>query len=202
MKDMERQLGIMNPDDWYLHSYRQVVDAGGGALLRKFRGLYPLLLHLYPEFPWQFKDRAGDNLQGKKSQNLLAHYVEKLLPPSTRVYTNYKEDTFKYETTGKWVELDVYVPSFKLAFEYQGEHHYEDAHTVFGNMEDFQARDEEKDSLCQSAGITLIRIPFWWDHELASLAATVHYHRPDIVPHPPQDAKPMGHTIVKKLRRY
>ncbi len=31
----------------------------------------------------------------------------------------------------KMYELDIYVPSLSLGFEYQGEHHYED-HFLFG----------------------------------------------------------------------
>jgi hypothetical protein len=33
-------------------------------------------------------------------------------------------------------------------------------------------------------GMTLIEIPYWWDHETSSLRATLHHYRPDLMPSP------------------
>lgn len=40
----------------------------------------------------------------------------------------------------KQMQLDVFVPSLKLAFEYHGKQHYED-HPIFGSFSDQQVRD-------------------------------------------------------------
>ncbi len=65
-----------------------------------------------------------------------------------------------------------------------GIQHYT-THYLFGDHKLQQQRDIEKRQICQQAGITLIDIPYWWDHKLASLMATIHKIRPDIFPLPP-----------------
>lgn len=54
-------------------------------------------------------------------------------------------------------ELDIYVPSLKLAFEIQGIFHYE---PIFGQekLEQIQKNDLEKQTKCEQFGITLIPI--------------------------------------------
>src|SRR5262249_32758999 len=42
-------------------------------------------------------------------------------------------------------------------------------------------RDDQKRQVCQSARLTLIEIPYWWDNQKASLLATIHKFRPDLV---------------------
>lgn len=70
------------------------------------------------------------------------------------------------------VELDVWVPSLNVAFEYQGEQHYHDFVKIFGqgaNLSTYLSRDDEKIQLCKSRGIKLILIPYWWDLSISSL---------------------------------
>jgi DNA ligase-1 len=75
--------------------------------------------------------------------------------------------------------LDVYVPSMKLAFDYQSQQRYA-REGVFGNVTLRLERDEEKEAACKAKGITLITVPFWWDREHDSLAATIFEKRPDL----------------------
>ena len=84
-------------------------------------------------------------------------------------------------TSGKNVQLDLFVAEKRLAFEYQGEQHYRDVF-AFGPQWLFQARDMEKRKICEENGITLIEIPYWWDREKSSLIATIHRVRPDLLP--------------------
>ena len=76
------------------------------------------------------------------------------------------------------MELDIYLPKEKLAFEYQGEQHYHDIYAV-GNQWRQRERDGEKKRACEEHGITLIEIPYWWDEQGSSLMATIHNHRAD-----------------------
>jgi len=43
-------------------------------------------------------------------------------------------------------------------------------------------RDAFKAAVCKANNIALIRVPFWWKGDLESLLATIHKHRPDLVP--------------------
>lgn len=72
-------------------------------------------------------------------------------------------------------EIDVAVPSLNLAFEYQGEQHYE-SNQLYGEVlsvfsfffilfksESVKKKDSRKLDLCKEEGITLIQVPYWWD---------------------------------------
>jgi hypothetical protein len=87
------------------------------------------------------------------------------------------------------VELDIYLPDLKLAFEYYGEHHYK-GHHIYGPAHVFQARDEEKVELAKAKGVTIVGIPYWWNRSSESLAATISKLRPDLINHAP-DATPI-----------
>ncbi len=40
------------------------------------------------------------------------------------IFLNYRHPSLISPATNKSIELDVWIPEYKLAFEYQGEHHY------------------------------------------------------------------------------
>ena len=88
------------------------------------------------------------------------------------------------------MELDIYLPSLNLAFEYQvffpslnnnfpffcsililylltfqqqERHHYTSAQYTFHTLDNIQKRDETKRQLVQEKGITLITVPCWWN---------------------------------------
>ena len=85
--------------------------------------------------------------------------------------------------SGHNMQFDVFVPKYNLAFEYQGEQHYQDIYSV-GNSWLISQRDNEKRIASISNNITLIEIPYWWDFTKESLQATIHQHRPDIAEKP------------------
>ena len=76
--------------------------------------------------------------------------------------------------------MDIFLPNEKLAFEYQGEHHYHDLYSMGSLWQQIQ-RDKEKKEICKQNGITLIEIPYWWDKQLSSLIATIHQQRKDLI---------------------
>jgi hypothetical protein len=77
--------------------------------------------------------------------------------------------------------IDVYIPKLSLAFEYQGEPHYYTT-AVYGSHRKKQTIDKAKLIACQAKGITIFEIPYWWDSQEQSLIATIHQHRPDLIP--------------------
>jgi hypothetical protein len=112
-----------------------------------------------------------------------------------------------FADTQRPMELDIFVSEHNLAFEYQGMQHYtykemwrrtpgkESISPVYLIiiLEQQQKRDEEKRKACQNFGITLIEIPYWWDQQKASLAATIYSVRPDLI----QDTTIIGTPIPK-----
>ena len=56
-----------------------------------------------------------------------------------------------------------------------------DVNIMYSLIMEKHARDQEKKEACQRQNITLIHVPFWWDHKATSLAATIAQHRPDVL---------------------
>jgi len=69
--------------------------------------------------------------------------------------------------TGYYLELDCWIPSLNVAFEYQDAHHYKTTDYAFQPLDQFKSLDEKKKSLALEKGIHLVTIPFWWDGKLA-----------------------------------
>lgn len=66
------------------------------------------------------------------------------------------------------LELDGYNSSLKLAFEYQGEQHYQFIKPFHRSKEDFLnqlKRDAAKRKECKELGIHLLEVPYWLDDE-------------------------------------
>lgn len=93
------------------------------------------------------------------------------------IQENFKHPDLLYAKSQMPAELDIFVPSLKLAFEYQGAQHVQQMYT--GNIDAQSARDEEKKRLCRLHGITLVCIHHQWSGLLEDLLATVHHYSPE-----------------------
>ncbi len=96
------------------------------------------------------------------------------------------------------MQLDVFVPSKSLAFEYQGEQHFFDIKCMTPQWI-YSERDQQKRSACLANGITLVEVPYWWNFQKETLVATIHEVRPDLIcerglgiPIPKEPAKHRG----------
>ncbi len=60
------------------------------------------------------------------------------------------------------LELDIYIPSLKLAFEYQGQQHFHPLRVWGGQkaLQDLRVRDTRKAEICNNLGIKLITIDY------------------------------------------
>jgi hypothetical protein len=75
-------------------------------------------------------------------------------------------------------QLDFYIPKHSIAFEVNGEQHYQP--TFFSRYQLAKKRDYLKLRTCAERGITLIQIGYWWDGAPHSLFTKIHRLRPDI----------------------
>jgi len=111
----------------------------------------------------------------------------------SEIEENYNHPKLRHES-GLPMELDIFLPKEQLAFEYQGEHHFRDVYHL-GTLWQLKQRDEEKRIACRENEITLIVIPYWWNKETSSLAATIQKQRSDLVLSETHEAQPIPSTI-------
>jgi len=79
------------------------------------------------------------------------------------LFKGYEVEKTRQALKGWCLELDIYIPKLKIAFEYNGIQHYKFNHFFFNNKEDFQAlqyRDRCKKKLCKKNNIKLIVIKY------------------------------------------
>ncbi len=62
------------------------------------------------------------------------------------------------------VLIKTYLPTYALAFEYQGVQHFCDFYYFGTSVRMYQQLDQEKRGYCKQLGITLIEIPYWWNY--------------------------------------
>eukprot|EP01126_Amoeba_proteus_P021660 TRINITY_DN2203_c0_g4_i4.p1 TRINITY_DN2203_c0_g4~~TRINITY_DN2203_c0_g4_i4.p1 ORF type:complete len:240 (-),score=37.66 TRINITY_DN2203_c0_g4_i4:11-730(-) len=181
LEQIKCNLFVKAPSDWYRVSRKQLsLVEGGNKFLKSFNSLFSGIKFAYPEYPW---NRQKFFFSGKRSSQRWLHLLVKQALPSDDVIEDYNCSGLFWDSD-KPVELDIYVPNYNLAFEYQGEQHYFNLSHIFGihaSLPHYQRRDQIKQKLCLEANISLIYIPYWWDHKLSSLIATIHKHRPDII---------------------
>jgi hypothetical protein len=70
------------------------------------------------------------------------------------------------------MQFDIWIPSMNLAVEYQGSQHYKEMNMEVddGDIANRFNRDMEKRLACETIGIKLVSVPFWWDWHEKTLA--------------------------------
>jgi hypothetical protein len=75
------------------------------------------------------------------------------------VLYNYRGLGIKNDKTNFDLEIDIYYPDYKLAFEFQGEEHYKQTNFASEDIvEEIKRHDFIKEKFCKENGITLVKI--------------------------------------------
>jgi hypothetical protein len=173
LEHIQQQLGFKDVLQWMHVDTQTVKRLGGSGLLAYFGGsLQKVLTSVYPEIEWPSR-AAHLRTRQLNVWNFVRRAVGLRTELEYRLYLN-----------RELVELDVYIPSLALAFEYQGEQHY---HSSFHSNVQYKQqllRDNHKMQLCKQLGITLVHIPYWWKDSPQLLVSTILKYRPDVPIHP------------------
>jgi hypothetical protein len=139
---------------------------GGGLLTKHYSGsLLNALKTIYPDYNWT------KLLSVSEGHNHVWSLLSKWLKQS--ILINYKHPQLEYSKSKKLMELDVYIPSLKLAIE-----HYKEKLAV--SLEEQVKRDREKMLACQQIGISLVQVPYWWSNSANALLSTIKQFRPEL----------------------
>jgi hypothetical protein len=169
------ELNIMDLEDWQFVSREKLATFRGSFVVHKFGGLIALLSKLNPSYNWKPRS-ALHTIPSKKGQRILFKNIESLFPLAT-IHLDYKHPELSFKS-GVQMELDIFLPTQNIAFEYQGEQHYE-RHWLYGEPTEQQQKDKEKLEQCNAIGITVVEVPYWWDSQsVESLVATIRQKRP------------------------
>ena len=190
IQKIQEKFNLKTPQDWERLSTRQIKAQGG---LWLFYNNMEYLKKTIVNFEIQdentneikkisktLKELIGSKciFNKRSSQRWLFLQVQKLFPNEEIVEDYFHSDISR--ESGFSVQFDVFLTKRKIAFEYHGEHHYEDIPSGFAPLEMHQNRDLEKQKLCSKFGIQLIVIPYWWDNKLDSLRETLNSLNKDI----------------------
>eukprot|EP01114_Cavostelium_apophysatum_P016893 TRINITY_DN4898_c1_g1_i1.p1 TRINITY_DN4898_c1_g1~~TRINITY_DN4898_c1_g1_i1.p1 ORF type:complete len:482 (+),score=101.22 TRINITY_DN4898_c1_g1_i1:85-1530(+) len=182
---------IRSDSDWSTVTAANFKSLGGTNLLSKYGGLEQLLDKFFPE--WRRENLANtteEMTDSSKGQRHLFRVLSELIREETFIFEvkeDHKEELFmnfihphvSFPSSSKNIELDIFVPSLSIAFEYQGKQHFQRSGS-FG-VANQPPKDEQKALLCKKAGITLITVPYWWDGSKESLVTLVVQNCPEIV---------------------
>ena len=150
------QLSIKSLDDWYRISLHQIRRVTPLSWLTTNKMLADMLMLVYPRHKWDVTKLCKDGTWGgtsKTTQREVAVAVRKLLPKAgslfsavgslwKAVHEDYQHPNLFF-SSGKQMELDVFVPQYSLAVEYQGEHHFKNVYAI-GEQRSVAERDKEK----------------------------------------------------------
>eukprot|EP00026_Physarum_polycephalum_P004881 Phypoly_transcript_04905.p1 GENE.Phypoly_transcript_04905~~Phypoly_transcript_04905.p1 ORF type:complete len:657 (+),score=93.00 Phypoly_transcript_04905:87-2057(+) len=134
------------------------------------------------------------------NQNYLEKVV-RVLHPNENIHINNLNE-IKNPTTGKQLEVDVWVPSLQLCFEFQDIYHYSTIYYARSSLQVIQSRDDLKKHTLQKREETLIIVPYWWDGDKKSLIATINFQRPDLAMGslaPPISFNPLYHEKINAV---
>ena len=180
IRHIEEVCKITKTADWYRVSLEQIRHTGCLTYVKR-TGLKNILKRVYPEVPW--KEQLFSTRLKRSSQRWLFVQVQELFG-NEEIVEDYYLSTGKDEITQHHkvaIQFDIFLPRIKVAFEYQGAHHYSENPQFGGFLELYQQRDKEKIEIAKRENIKLLLIPYWWDGEINSLKTFIKTQEPNLL---------------------
>jgi len=142
--------------DWYRVSVSQIERWVGKSFVQSTKRLGEFLARLYPSHPWdesKFVDFTKKSQQYELLSKLKSYFSTK---SEDDIVENYKTS---WLSTSK-IELDIFIPSLAVAYEYQGEQHFGENAALL-NLSLYRRCDLVKERFCSHLGISLLDVSFW-----------------------------------------
>lgn len=97
-----------------------------------------MLKRIYPEYTLDESRLTSETFTKRSAQKWLFSVLCDIFDDTkTKIEENSNLPELKFSKTSQPVELDVFIPSLNIAFEYQGMQHYQDT-MVFGLSQQYQ----------------------------------------------------------------
>eukprot|EP01114_Cavostelium_apophysatum_P016892 TRINITY_DN4898_c0_g1_i1.p2 TRINITY_DN4898_c0_g1~~TRINITY_DN4898_c0_g1_i1.p2 ORF type:complete len:285 (-),score=54.08 TRINITY_DN4898_c0_g1_i1:1012-1866(-) len=178
MESLRRRFGIDNRVEKSRKEWANVTketirqNGGDGLLARSGRSLGKLLEDIYPEYDWSFIENKSASMPEQHLKEILGRYFSDL-------EVRFRHPDLVHSRSNVKMELDFWIPSHRLAVEYQGKQHYIQDDAASLSLQ--QQRDQEKRDACKQHNITLVEIPYWWNEKNEEqIFSLINEKRPDI----------------------
>lgn len=99
-----------------------------------------------------YVNNMPSNRKPSKMENEIGTFLDRMKIFHIREYSR---GDLRSPITGSKIYLDFYIPSIKLAIEYDGQHHFKNKDQV--KLREQQIRDSAKNKWCKRNGIKMIR---------------------------------------------
>ncbi len=153
--------GILNRSSRWWELYGWHIDWRFGTTETGFCNdeIYRLIHDHYVEM----KEKRNEIYNAAVLKNKVSARWSSEIIAYTLVHSHYSDAIFQYQP--KWLgrqSLDIYIPSKKVAIEYQGEQHYYPVSLFDGHdgLNERKRRDQEKKRLCKENGVLLLEWKF------------------------------------------
>lgn len=137
--DQERVFNLLNDKEW-LANQHQVLKKSGSQIAKELNVSHSLIVHSF-----KYLNLPFINVFSSASENELYEYIKSIVSQNTVISKGVKRFVGRYE-------VDIYIPTHKLAFEFNGIYRHSDA---CGKLPNYH---NKKSSMCHELCVDLIHI--------------------------------------------
>jgi hypothetical protein len=165
----EKRCGIKTYEDWYDIIKTDFESNHGIGLLNHYyqeesKSIYKAARELHPTYDWK-EENFG---RPKRRQGHLYRIICELCGPAEEVKWEHTFSHIRWTISDLPISVDIFIPRYSLAIEYQGELHFmpRNGSGIEGekSFRDLQKRDKEKKEKLKDARIQLLEVIYnEWD---------------------------------------